>query len=148
MVPGDGRYEKLEHQSGFLYERGLVSPEMEECNRQLWLFERLAGGDRTKLDPALVDRIHVDLAEAAVKRLKATGLYEEWLDAWDVHTGIEIAQPTEEPTLPHIIEQTPAAAEITPAQRLLDLAMELQDNLRLVRGQRRVVVEEPADESL
>ena len=150
MVRGDGRYEKLEHQSGFLHERGLVSPEMQEYNRQLWFFERLAGGDRKKLDPGLVDRVHLDLAEAAVKQLKATGLYEEWLDAWDVHNGIEIAQPKDKPTPtpPHLTERTPAAAEITPAQRLLDIAEELQRNLRLIRGERSVVVEAPADETL
>ena len=64
-----------------------------------------------------------------------------------MRNGIEIARPTDEPTPPHL-EQTLAAAEVTPAQRLLDIAEALQRNLRLIREEHRVVVEEPADETL
>ena len=121
MVPKDGEYEKLQHQSRFLRERGLASPEMEECNRRLWLLERLAGGDSTKLDSQLVERIHVELGEAAVKQLKATGHFDAWLDSWDVHNGIEVEEPT-------------TAADSNPAHRLLELAEELQHALRPVSG--------------
>jgi hypothetical protein len=83
MVSGDERYERLKHQSLFLRTRGLMSPEMEEWKRQLWLLERLAGRDPSKLDPQLVDRFHGDLEKATMEQLKATGLVDEWLEAWE-----------------------------------------------------------------
>jgi len=140
MIPGDGRYEKLEHQSLFLHERGLVSPEMEECNRQLWLLERLAGRDPSKLDPKLVDRIHSDLSEAAVRQLKVVGLYAGWLDAWDEHNGIEVA-PLEDLSAP------PPAAEPTSAQRLLEVTEEFERNLQRLRETRVPEIVETADKS-
>ena len=83
MQAGDERYERLKHQTRFLHTRGLVSPEMEESQRQLWLLERLAGKDARKLDPSVVDRIHGDLERAASGQLKMTGLFHEWLAHWE-----------------------------------------------------------------
>jgi hypothetical protein len=145
MVPGDGSYEKLEHQTLFLRERGLTSPEMEECNRRLWLFTRLAGGDSTKLDPRFVDRIHVELAGAAVKQMKATGLFEEWLDSWDAHNGIEI-DPAKEHKVPalRVHPEPTTAIDGNPGQRLIELAAE--HSLRALGGEHVAVISEAAEE--
>jgi hypothetical protein len=115
---------------------------MEECTRQLWLCERLAAG---KLDPGLADRIQLDLSEAAVRQLKATGLYEEWLDAWDVHNGIEFAPPEEHSAPPPPTEAMLAAAE-APAQHLLAVAEEFQRNLQRLREWRAPEIAEAGDE--
>jgi hypothetical protein len=83
VVPGVDPLEKLKHQVLFLHKRGLTTYEMNDWNRQLWLLERLAGGDRSKLDSHLLDRMNGELADATMRQLKATGLLYEWLDAWD-----------------------------------------------------------------
>jgi hypothetical protein len=83
VVPGVDPFEKLKHQGLFLHERGLTTDEMKDWNRQLWLLERLAGGDRSKLDSHLLDRLNGELADSTMRQLKATGLLYEWLDAWD-----------------------------------------------------------------
>ncbi len=83
MVPGVDPFEKLKHQVRFLHGRGLVSVAMEDLNRQLWLLERLAGGDRRNLDSHLLDRLNGELGEATLTQLQATGLLYEWLDEWE-----------------------------------------------------------------
>lgn len=162
MVPGDGAYEKLEHQSRFLRERGLTSPEMQECDRRLSLFVRLAGGNSTKLDPGFLDQIHAELADAAVKQLKVSDLFEQWLDAWDVHNGIEVG-PSEEHSLEvadvaagqaseeHSIEIADVAAAWTttvdrsPAeQQVRELAAELREIVRALSGEPTAGVSEVA----
>ena len=136
MVPGDGAQEKLEHQSRFLRERGLASPEMEECNGRLSLFVRLAGGNSTKLDPQFLDQLHAELADAALKQLRVTGLFEQWLDAWDVHNGIKI-----EPSDEHSTEVTDVTAgrtttvDRTRDQRVDTLAADLRETLRALSGE-------------
>jgi hypothetical protein len=94
VVPGVDQLEKLKHQVLFLHERGLTTYEMNDWNRQLWLLERLAGGDRSKLDSHLLDRMNGELADATMRQLKATGLLYEWLDAWDARDD---APPEPEP---------------------------------------------------
>src|SRR5262249_10635446 len=133
MVPGDASHEKLEHQLLFLRERGLTSPEIEECNRRLWLSTRLAGGNSSKLDSQFVDRIHAELAEESVKQLKALGLFEEWLDSWDSHNGIEIT-PKEPVPAPRVDAEQPTATD-NPAERLCELVGELQHSLRVLTGE-------------
>ena len=99
MVPGDERYERLKHQSLFLHTRGLMSPEMEELERQLVLFERLTGKDSSKLDPHLVDRIHGDLEKAVMEQLRASGLLDRWLVSWEARSeraNVHALVPTQE----------------------------------------------------
>ncbi len=83
MVPGVDPFEKLKHQVRFLHGRGLVSVAMADLNRQLWLLERLAGGDRRNLDSHLLDRLNRQLGEATMIQLQATGLLYEWLGEWE-----------------------------------------------------------------
>src|SRR5262249_14758694 len=83
VVPEDEQHEKVAHQVRFLSDQGLTSNEMDGLSRQLWLLERLAGKDPTKLDPALRNRIQGDIARAAMDQLKATGLVDSWLEAWE-----------------------------------------------------------------
>lgn len=83
MVSGVDPFEKLKHQVLFLHERDLTSYEMEDLNRQLWLLERLAGGDRQKLDSHLLDRLNRELGEATMRQLEATELLYDWLAAWE-----------------------------------------------------------------
>ena len=130
MVRGDGSYEKLEHQLLFLRERGLTSPEIDAGQRRLSLSTQLAGGDATKLDSQFVDRIHVELADATATQMKALGVFEEWLDSWDVHNGIRIERPEERP-----LGAGPMTTASSPADRFRELAEELQDALRALRGE-------------
>ena len=137
MVPGDGAYEKLEHQTSFLRQRELTSPEIEECNQRLGLFVRLAGGDSTKLDPELVDQIHGELADAAMKQLKVSGLFEQWLDAWDVRNGIAV-EPSEEHSLEiaHVDAAWTSTVDRRPAeQQVRELAAELREIVRALSGE-------------
>lgn len=83
MVPEDQQYEKVAHQIRFLSDQGLTSAEMDDWSRQLWLLERLAGKDPTKLDPKLRDRIQGEIGRAAMDQLKATELVDAWLVAWE-----------------------------------------------------------------
>jgi len=87
MVQGDERYARVKHQTLFLQSRGLMSPEMTEGKDQLRVRERFAGKDAGKLDPNVLDRFHDALEKAAMEQLKATGLLDEWLEAWE--KGIE-----------------------------------------------------------
>ena len=146
MVPGDASHEKLEHQLLFLRERGLTSLEIEECNRRLWLATRLAGGDSSKLDSQFVDRIHVELAEESVKQLKALGVFEEWLDSWDVHNGIEITPNAHHGSTPTNGDRGPSTANDNPAERLLELAQELQHSVRVLTGEPVAGMSEAAQE--
>jgi len=97
VIPGDEEYARLEHQALFLFERGLTSDEMQDWNRQLWLLERLAGKDPSRLDPHLRDRLHCELERATMEQLRATGLVEEWLAAWDALAEPEAAEAIEAP---------------------------------------------------
>jgi len=147
MVPEDGAYEKLEHQSRFLRERGLTSPEMEECNRRLWLFARLAGGNSTRLDPQLVDRIHAELADAVMKQLTVAGLVEEWLDSWDVHHGIKVEPSEEHSTKVTDVTAGPTATvDRTPDERVHALAADLRETLRALSGEPAAEISEVATE--
>jgi hypothetical protein len=83
LTGDDERYERLEHQAMFLFERDLVSREMDDWNRQLWLLERLVGRDPGKLDPHLRDRLHLELEKTTLTQLRETGLYDEWRESWD-----------------------------------------------------------------
>ena len=96
MTGDDERYGRLEHQAMFLFERGLVSKEMDDWNRQLWLLERLAGRGPNKLDPHLRGRLHVELETATLKQLRETGLFDEWQGSWDDR---ERSEPSSSPTL-------------------------------------------------
>jgi len=133
MVPGDERYERFKHQSFFLHARGLMPPEMEQWERQLGLFERLTGKDSSKLDPQLVDRIHGELARAAMEQLNATGLLEEWLESWEARTEIATApafvetQESSRLSVPQPARQSVADVEGDPAPRsLADKLTELE----------------------
>lgn len=107
MVPEDEQYEKVAHQIRFLSDQGLTSAEMDDWSRQLWLLERLAGKDPTKLDPKLRDRIQGEIARAAMDQLKATELVDAWLVAWERRD--EVLAPVVDPlTGP---ESTPPLAE-------------------------------------
>jgi hypothetical protein len=98
MVQGNERQERLEHQYLFLRARGLTPPEMEARHRHLSLLERLAGKDPGKFDPRLVDRLDSQLEKAAMERLKATGLVDEWLLSWERRSetaSVDALVPTE-----------------------------------------------------
>lgn len=146
MVPGDGAYEKLEHQSRFLRERGLTSPEMEECNRRLGLVVRLAGGNSTKLDPELVDGIHAELADAAMKQLQVLGLFEEWLDSWDVHNGIEVELCDEHPSEVSVAAEPATVIDESPVEQVRALAAELREILRSLNGEPAAGISEVVNE--
>ncbi len=107
MVPEDQQYEKVGHQIRFLSDQGLTSAEMDDWSRQLWLLERLAGKDPTKLDPKLRDRIQGEIARAAMDQLKATELVDAWLVAWETRTEVlaAVADPLTGP------EPTPSLPE-------------------------------------
>jgi hypothetical protein len=107
VVPEDEQDEKVAHQVRFLSEQGLTSAEMDDWSRQLWLLERLAGKDPTKLDPKLRDRIRGEIARAAMDQLKATELVDAWLEAWDGRH--EELTPAPEPAL------EPEATPVAPA---------------------------------
>lgn len=94
MVPEDPQDEKVAHQVRFLSDQGLASEEMDDWSRQLWLLERLAGKDPTRLDPRLRDRIQGEIANAAMEQLKATGLVDAWLEAWETRHEV-VAQAAE-----------------------------------------------------
>jgi hypothetical protein len=139
MVPGDERYERLKHQSLFLHARGLMSPEMEEWNRQLWLFERLAGKDPSKFDPHLVDRVHGELERVAIEQLRATGLLEEWLESWEARNEIvdvPALLPTHEnarlPARPPDRESTVDVDGNPPGRSLEDKLAELEHAVQLL----------------
>lgn len=83
MTGDDERYARVKHQGMFLFERGLVSSEMNEWNSRLSLLERLAGRDPSKLDPHLRERLHSELEGATFERLRETGLFEAWQESWD-----------------------------------------------------------------
>jgi len=133
MVQGDERYERAKHQSLFLHTRGLMSPEMADLKRQLLLLERLTGKDASKLDPRVVDRVHGELENAAMEQLKATGLLEDWLTAWEMGNEIErviTLVPTQE--TPSLASQRLARAPSTtsdrkPAPRSLEDALDELD---------------------
>ena len=97
MSPGDEQYERLQHQVTFLYERKLMSREMEDWNRQLWLLERLSGNP-SKLDPKVRDRLHGALKKATFEHLEATGLRDEWLASWEGRDEPEAPTLPAEPT--------------------------------------------------
>jgi len=86
---GDEQDAKVKHQALFLHSRGLMSPEMADLKRQLLLLERLTGKDASKLDPRVADRVHSELENATMEQLKATGLVEEWLTAWETRDESE-----------------------------------------------------------
>jgi len=109
MVQGDERHARVKHQSLFLHSRGLMSPEMREVKHQLLVRERFVGKDASKLDPHVVDRFHDALEKAAMEQLKATGLLDEWLEAWE--KGIE---PTD------ISAAVPRREELRPLARPID----------------------------
>jgi len=91
LTGDDERYARLEHQAMFLYGRGLVSREMDDWNRQLWLLERLVGKDPSKLDPHLRERLHSHIEDATLSQLRTTGLFDEWQEAWDSRESDETA---------------------------------------------------------
>lgn len=99
MVPEDEQYERVAHQVRYLSDQGLTSAEMDDWSRQLWLLERLAGKDPTKLDPKLRDRIQGEIARAAMDQLQATELVDDWLEAWERRheVVVPLAEPTSEP---------------------------------------------------
>ena len=97
MSPGDEQYERLQHQVTFLYERKLMSREMEDWNRQLWLLERLSGNP-SKLDPKVRDRLHGALKKATFEQLEATGLRDEWLASWEARNAPAAPTISGEPT--------------------------------------------------
>jgi hypothetical protein len=139
MVPGDERYERLKHQSLFLHARGLMSPEMEESKRQLWLFERLAGKDPGTFDPHLVDRVHGELERVAIEQLRATGLLEEWLESWEARNEIvdvpALVPTHENPRLPapRIDRESTADVDGNPPRRSLeDKLAELEHAVQLL----------------
>ena len=68
----------------FLFERDLVSAEMERVNRQLRLLEGLAGTNPNKLDSHLHTRLKDELATATLMRLEDTGLLGKWMQSWDL----------------------------------------------------------------
>ena len=143
MDPGDGAQEKLEHQSRFLRERGLTSPEMEECNRRLSLFVRLVGGNSTKLDPQFLDQIHAELADAAMKQLKGSGLFEQWLDAWDARNGIEV-EPSEEHSIEiaAVVAERPTTVDQDPVEQVRELVVELRELVEALGGEPVAVANE------
>jgi hypothetical protein len=101
VVPEDEQHEKVAHQVRFLSDQGLTSEEMDDWTRQLWLLERLAGKDPSKLDPRLRDRIQGEIARAAMDQLKATELVDAWLEAWEKRHEVlaPVADPVTEPEL-------------------------------------------------
>ena len=109
MVQGDEQYARVKHQTLFLHSRGLMSPEMTDVKQQLRVRERFAGKDAGKLDPNVLDRFHDALEKAAMEQLKATGLLDEWLEAWE--KGIE---PTD------ISAAMPRREELRPLTRPVD----------------------------
>jgi hypothetical protein len=149
MVPGDDRYERLKHQSLFLQARGLNSLEMEELTRQLWLLERLSGGDATKLDSHLVDRLHGQLERSTVDQLKTTGLVNEWLESWEARNEAAVV-PTEESSAvaspptpgPRSASPTDEDADIRAGE---ELKASIEHRLRLLLAERVAGVRE-ADE--
>jgi|SRR5690349_2074512 len=133
MQAGDERYERLKHQTRFLHARGLVSPEMEESQRQLWLLERLSGKDARGLDPQVVDRIHRDLDAAVIEQLRTTGLMQEWLESWEARDEATAAPTREIPCAsvsPIQLEAT--AVDGPPEQAGDDLQNRAERNLRLL----------------
>jgi hypothetical protein len=96
LTGDEERYERLTHRAMFLFERGLVSGEMDDWNRQLWLLERLVGRDPSKLDPHLRERLHLELERATFDQLRETGLFDEWLESWDARER-EDPSPSPEP---------------------------------------------------
>ena len=96
MTGDDESYARLEHQQRFLLERDLVSREMDDWNRQLWLLERLVGKDPSKLDPQLRERLHTELENATSNQLREAGLFDEWLESWEAREAAD-AGSTEEP---------------------------------------------------
>jgi hypothetical protein len=97
MSPESEQYERLKHQATFLHERELMSQEMKDGNRQLWLLERLSGNP-SKLDPTLRDRLHGELEQATAEQLKATGLMDEWLASWEARNAPATPTLPAEPT--------------------------------------------------
>ena len=104
MTGDDESNARLEHQQRFLLERGLVSREMDDWNRQLWLLERLVGKDPSKLDPQLRGRLRTELENATSSQLREAGLFDEWLESWEARdaedTGSSEVPLTTTRTLP------------------------------------------------
>jgi hypothetical protein len=61
---------------------------MQDANARLRTLERLVGRDASKLDPIFRERVDDDLERAAVDQLRAAGLIDEWLSAWDAHKEV------------------------------------------------------------
>jgi hypothetical protein len=85
LTEGDDRAAKLKHQLRFLSARCLTPPDMWDGNARLRTLERIAGKNASKLDPQLRARVRGDLEKAAIEQLRAAGLIDEWLKAWDAH---------------------------------------------------------------
>jgi hypothetical protein len=56
---------------------------MRDANARLRTLERLVGKDASKLDRKLRERVDDDLEKAAIDQLRAAGLIDDWLTAWD-----------------------------------------------------------------
>jgi len=126
---GDERDARLKHQALFLQARGLMSPEMADLKRQLLLLERLTGKGARKLDPRVADRIHGELENATMEQLKATGLVEEWLTAWETRGEIERVITLVPGQKPSLVASQPVGrapsmtADRKPAPRSVDDAL-------------------------
>lgn len=110
MVPEDEQDERVAHQVRFLSDQGLTSAEMDDWARQLWLLERLAGKDPTKLDPKLRDRVQGEIARATMDQLQATDLVDAWLEAWEKRHDIVAPVPEllEEPEPAPVLSGQPS----------------------------------------
>jgi hypothetical protein len=97
LITDDEQYERLKHRARFLLEKGLTSRSMADANKRLWLLERLAGRDPSRLDPRLRERLHDELEQATLKQLIDTGLFDEWQESWDAREVATLGtdQPTE-----------------------------------------------------
>jgi hypothetical protein len=140
MVQGDERYARLKHQSLFLHARGLMSPEMAELKRQLWLRERLAGKDPSKLDPHLADRFHDELEKAVVKQLTATGLFDEWLEAWEANETPSVVQESPAPSTAAITRSQSTAVEAEGSARIRDQKNRIERRVRALLAERVITL--------